>query len=309
LKMSVSKEDQEKKVCELIKLLRIEKCQNTRIGDNLHRGVSGGERKRVSIAVELLSDTPILFLDEPTTGLDSYNAFEVISALNFLAAERKKIIIFTIHQPSSEIFTLLNKICVLALGKTVYFGNKEDLSTYFNKINLPIPTLYNPFEHIIEMTTLTSVDSDDVNEAYPDLVKITDRKEKYEAHIDNISGIYQREFFENQKSKNENGEITTSLKKLMHSSKHVQGTFFQIFMLCVRHTLITVRNKKLLSLRLLQNIVVGIIITLVFNNLNKDYVGNRDKLGLFNMLTILSVFNAVNANLLICKFIFYYILP
>jgi len=83
----------------MLKMLNLMRCMNTRIGDNLVRGVSGGERKRTSIAVELITDPKIVFLDEPTTGLDSYNAFEVVTLLENLSSQGI-IIIFTIHQPS-----------------------------------------------------------------------------------------------------------------------------------------------------------------------------------------------------------------
>lgn len=138
LRLKGSLEEIEERVDYLLGLLRIKKCQNTRIGNNLIRGVSGGERKRTSIACELLSDSKILFLDEPTTGLDSYNAYEVIHNMNILA-KQNKIIIFTIHQPASEIFHLLDKICILSLGKTVFFGKTDRMYDYFKHVQLEIP--------------------------------------------------------------------------------------------------------------------------------------------------------------------------
>lgn len=100
----------EKKVEDMVKKLNLQFAKNTKIGDELKRGISGGERKRTSIGVELISDPQIIFLDEPTTGLDSYNAYEVIENLCTLAREDNRLIIFTIHQPSSEVFNLLDKI-------------------------------------------------------------------------------------------------------------------------------------------------------------------------------------------------------
>ena len=298
LKINASREVQESKVAEMLKILKIEKCQNTKIGDNLHRGVSGGERKRVSIAVELLSDSPILFLDEPTTGLDSYNAFEVISAIKKLALDKNKIVIFTIHQPASEIFQLMNKICVLALGKTVYFGLKENLEIFFTKIKLPIPYLYNPFEHIIEMTTLTSVECSNVLQHYPNILTIEDKQERYKSYIDTISDLFKSDF---KPEKNKYETVSSHIRQLMYLNKNITGFLYQLYNLILRQILITIRTKKILMIRIFQNIFVGVIIALVFSNLEQNAQGIRNRFGAFNMLTVLGVFNAVNASIMVCK--------
>jgi ATP-binding cassette subfamily G (WHITE) protein 2 len=84
------------RVDEVIKDLRLTKCQNTKIGGALVKGVSGGERKRASIGVELITDPQLIFLDEPTTGLDSYTAASVMETLRALAASGRTVI-STIH--------------------------------------------------------------------------------------------------------------------------------------------------------------------------------------------------------------------
>jgi len=139
----------ELRINEMIQKLNLNNAKNTKIGDNLSRGVSGGERKRTSICTELISDPQIVFLDEPTTGLDSNNAFEVVKNICKLAKEDNKLIIFTIHQPSSEIFSLLDKVSILADGKTIYFGPQNKCLDCFDKLfKLPCRMNYNPFEHI-----------------------------------------------------------------------------------------------------------------------------------------------------------------
>ena len=89
--------------------LGLTKCASTRIGNSLIRGISGGERKRTSIGVELLTNPSLIFLDEPTTGLDSSTALAVIELLNDYAKFKNVNIISTIHQPSSEIFNVFDK--------------------------------------------------------------------------------------------------------------------------------------------------------------------------------------------------------
>ena len=89
------------KVDQLLTDLDLIKCSNSKIGSPLNRGISGGERKRTSIAVELISDPKIIFLDEPTTGLDSRTAKKVIEILKYQTHQKNRIIISTIHQPSN----------------------------------------------------------------------------------------------------------------------------------------------------------------------------------------------------------------
>ncbi|ORC89274.1 ABC transporter [Trypanosoma theileri] len=119
----------------MIEALKLQRCEHTLIGDGSGlRGVSGGEKRRVSIAVELLANPRILFLDEPTSGLDAISAKRVIEAVVELAKESpmrayaphyfafKPIVIFSIHQPSQEIFNLFDKLLLLSRGVSVYCG-------------------------------------------------------------------------------------------------------------------------------------------------------------------------------------------
>ena len=101
--------------------MKIEGCRNTLIGDGLNRGISGGERKRVSIACELITDPSFILLDEPTTGLDSENAANVIQSLRDLA-NRGKLVATTIHQPSKEIMEMFDKVLMLHQGLRVFDG-------------------------------------------------------------------------------------------------------------------------------------------------------------------------------------------
>ena len=85
------------RVNDLIATLKLNKCQNTRIGGPLVKGVSGGERKRTSIGVELITDPNLIFLDEPTTGLDSFTATSVMESLGDLARKDNRTVVSTIH--------------------------------------------------------------------------------------------------------------------------------------------------------------------------------------------------------------------
>ncbi|KAL3698084.1 hypothetical protein R1sor_012160 [Riccia sorocarpa] len=126
----------------------LQDCANTPIGNWHLRGLSGGEKRRVSIALEILTRPRILFLDEPTSGLDSASAFFVITTLKNLARDGRTIIA-SIHQPSSEVFDLFDMLCLLSNGKTVYFGEAHVAHEFFSESGFPCPALRNPSDHFL----------------------------------------------------------------------------------------------------------------------------------------------------------------
>ena len=104
------------RVEQLVRDLKLTSCQHTYIGSNILKGVSGGERKRVCIGVELIADPPVLILDEPTSGLDSFTAFVIVDILKKIAKRQNRTILFTIHQPSTDIYDLLDRLILLHNG-------------------------------------------------------------------------------------------------------------------------------------------------------------------------------------------------
>lgn len=102
----------------------LQDCADRQIGNWHLRGISGGEKKRLSIALEILVRPRILFLDEPTTGLDSAASFFVIQAIRNLARDGRTVI-SSIHQPSSEVFALFDDLYLLSGGEVVYFGEAK----------------------------------------------------------------------------------------------------------------------------------------------------------------------------------------
>ena len=122
-------------VSELISDLGLGTVRHARIGDTRRRkGISGGERKRCSIAVELAHRPKVLLLDEPTSGLDSSGAHQLLKLLQTLAASASVAVAFTIHQPSSRDFSLFDKLLVLSSGKTVYYGPRCEALSYFKAL-------------------------------------------------------------------------------------------------------------------------------------------------------------------------------
>ncbi|XP_037826696.1 ATP-binding cassette sub-family G member 1-like [Lucilia sericata] len=111
--------------------------------------LSGGQMKRLSIALELIDNPAILFLDEPTTGLDSSSSFDTIQLLQLLANEGRTIVC-TIHQPSSNIYNLFNQIYVMSRGYCTYQGSPGRTVDYLKSVGLECPAYHNPADFLLE---------------------------------------------------------------------------------------------------------------------------------------------------------------
>ncbi|TXT13418.1 hypothetical protein VHUM_00785 [Vanrija humicola] len=133
--------------------------KDSRIGESGKRSISGGEKRRVSIACELVTGPSILFLDEPTSGLDSYNAYNVIDSLKTLAKQYRRTVIFTIHQPQSNIVALFDRLLVLARGQLVYSGEAVKAQDHFEAAGYVCPAGYNIADYIIDVTVEAAGDS------------------------------------------------------------------------------------------------------------------------------------------------------
>jgi ABC-type multidrug transport system ATPase subunit/ABC-type multidrug transport system permease subunit len=144
----------EQRVHEVEKQLGILPIRDSLIGseEGKGRGISGGEKRRVGIACELVTSPSILFLDEPTSGLDAYNAFNVIECLVTLAKTYKRTVIFTIHQPRSNIVALFDQLILLAKGKTVYSGEFSQCQHYFDHIGYSCPPGFNIADYLVDLT-------------------------------------------------------------------------------------------------------------------------------------------------------------
>ncbi|KAK2969752.1 hypothetical protein RJ640_028032 [Escallonia rubra] len=128
---TVSKSKKQLRVRDLIDQLGLQSAAKTIIGDEGHRGISGGERRRVSIGIDMIHDPIILFLDEPTSGLDSSSAFALVNVLKRIA-QSGSIVVMSVHQPSHRILELLDRILILSHGQAVYSGPPINLPLFFS---------------------------------------------------------------------------------------------------------------------------------------------------------------------------------
>ncbi|CAI2175213.1 15776_t:CDS:10 [Funneliformis geosporum] len=132
----MSRQDKLKQVENAMQLLHLTKVADSKIGDHRVRGISGGERKRVSIASELLTDPSVIFLDEPTSEL---------------AVKQRKTIVMVIHQPSSQVFDTFDKLMLMADGHMVYFGERAGIVNYLANQGFKCHPNFNPADYILEL--------------------------------------------------------------------------------------------------------------------------------------------------------------
>ena len=138
------------RVRSLLELLNLQSCQDTIIGGVFKKGVSGGERKRVSIGYELITNPSLLILDEPTSGLDSSTALNVISLLK-KESQRGMTIITSIHQPASEIFMKFDRVILLSEGNLVFNDKPSNVTKFFNMIGLEFGKYRNPADQLLKL--------------------------------------------------------------------------------------------------------------------------------------------------------------
>ncbi|XP_061388837.1 ATP-binding cassette sub-family G member 1-like [Musca vetustissima] len=129
---------------QILETLKLTKTKHTRCSR-----LSGGQKKRLSIALELIDNPAVLFLDEPTTGLDSSSSFDTIKLLQKLASHGRTIVC-TIHQPSSNIYSLFNQIYVMSQGYCTYQGTPDRTVDYFKSLGLECPAYHNPADFLLE---------------------------------------------------------------------------------------------------------------------------------------------------------------
>nr|XP_034370301.1 ATP-binding cassette sub-family G member 8 isoform X3 [Arvicanthis niloticus] len=153
LPRTFSQAQRDKRVEDVIAELRLRQCANTRVGNTYVRGVSGGERRRVSIGVQLLWNPGILILDEPTSGLDSFTAHNLVRTLSRLA-KGNRLVLISLHQPRSDIFRLFDLVLLMTSGTPIYLGAAQHMVQYFTSIGHPCPRYSNPADFYVDLTSI-----------------------------------------------------------------------------------------------------------------------------------------------------------
>lgn len=151
---TISKTEAHRRVSDLIASFGLIDQRRTLIGTPIQKGISGGQKRRVSVATQLITGPRVLYLDEPTSGLDSTASYEVMSFILDIAKRNNLIVIASIHQPSTKTLELFTKVCLMSKGKTCFYGAVSEVDQYFRGLGMEIPPLTNPSEHMLDLTNV-----------------------------------------------------------------------------------------------------------------------------------------------------------
>nr|XP_019561522.2 ATP-binding cassette sub-family G member 1-like [Aedes albopictus]XP_019561523.2 ATP-binding cassette sub-family G member 1-like [Aedes albopictus]XP_019561524.2 ATP-binding cassette sub-family G member 1-like [Aedes albopictus]XP_019561526.2 ATP-binding cassette sub-family G member 1-like [Aedes albopictus]XP_029719913.1 ATP-binding cassette sub-family G member 1-like [Aedes albopictus]XP_029719914.1 ATP-binding cassette sub-family G member 1-like [Aedes albopictus]XP_029719915.1 ATP-bind len=253
LPKSVSAVVKSKTVSDTIRLLGLQKCANNSV-----HAISGGEKKRLSIGLELISNPKIMFFDEPTSGLDIIAAMQVISHLKDLALSGR-CVVCVIHQPSSSILQMFDDLMVLSEGSCIFKGPLDELVSTFKASGFECPNYYNRADFALEVASL-----------------------KHEGNLAELIEKCKEEYV--VLGKNVNESVSTSEKDSMlvgsdcgssDSSENADRQYpvsqwDQFMILTKRTTLCTFRDMQLMKMRILAHLMVGLLIGVVFWKVGND---------------------------------------
>ncbi|KAF7562072.1 hypothetical protein G7046_g2065 [Stylonectria norvegica] len=247
---------------EVILELGLKECANTRIGNSQHRGCSGGEKRRTSIGVQLLANPSVLFLDEPTTGLDATSAFQLVRTLKNLA-QKGRTVITTIHQPRSEIWDLFDNLVVLTKGSPVYSGDIRGCLPWFEGLGFMLHAFVNPAEFVIDIAA--------VDNRTPELEEqSTTRVERLRLAWNEES---QHRYVPSEKT------LDTSRRRHNKKAEKHAGFIRQLFVLTDRTLKVTYRDPLGMTASIAEAIFMGLATGYLFYNLGRDQSGIRSREG------------------------------
>ncbi|XP_077061406.1 broad substrate specificity ATP-binding cassette transporter ABCG2b [Siphateles boraxobius] len=270
--------DKEKKVESIIQELGLEDCADTKIGTEFIRGVSGGERKRCSIGMELITSPSLLFLDEPTTGLDSNTANSIISLLHRLSRGGRTII-FSIHQPRYSIFRLFDHLTLLHKGETVYAGPAGKAMDYFQSLGYECEAFNNPADFFLDITNGETSPSMPTEKSLAELY----RESQYYASV-------------KEELKCITGPSDSSCEAKTTAPSYVTSFFYQLNVVCWRTMLNVVRNPQTSYAQMALNIICALLIGLIYYQMPLTLPeALQNRIGAFFFLIINMVFGNLSA--------------
>ncbi|CAG7905631.1 unnamed protein product [Brassica rapa] len=280
LPRSLSKSKKMERVEALIDQLGLRSAADTRIGDEGHRGVSGGERRRVSIVIDIIHDPIVLFLDEPTSGLDSTNAFMVVQVLKRIA-QSGSIVIMSIHQPSARILDLLDRLIILSRGKSVFNGSPANLPSFFSDFGHPIPERENITEFSLDLVRELEREP---NEGTRELVDFNDgwQKKKFARDTTQTASQQALSLKEAIDASVSRGKLVSGSSCSMETiSSYANPSLFETFILAKRYMKNWIRMPELVGTRIATVMVTGFLLATVYWKLDNTPKGAQERLTLF----------------------------
>ncbi|XP_071932912.1 ABC transporter G family member 1-like [Coffea arabica] len=280
---AMSRSEKKERAERTIREMGLLPCFDTRIGGWGIKGLSNGQKRRVSICMEILTRPKLLFLDEPTSGLDSAAAYCIVNRIVRLARHYGMTVVASLHQPSSEAFKLLDNLCLLCLGRTIYFGPAYAANQFFAGNGFPCPALQNPADHYLRM--VNSDFSEDIQ--YGAGGKTTTREV-----IDMLAESY-RSSDAYKDILRQAAEMDKQSTGTMEKKGSPASFFIHCLVLIERSFLNMYRDVGYYWLRLGINIALGFGLGTVFHNVGNSYssINARGSMLMFvaSLLTIMAI--------------------
>ena len=244
---NLNKKAKQMVIDDVLDILDLSKTKETRC-DRL----SGGQRKRLSIALELVDNPPVMFLDEPTTGLDSSASLGLVAMLQCLARGGRTIIC-TIHQPSATIYEMFDHVYLLAEGRCVYQGDAKNTVNYLKKVGLQCPMYHNPADYVIEVV---SKEYGDFNER----LAVAAKDQSWRATTPSVKKVLYHT--DSMLKYNEEGKTTVLIRP--------PSEFSRFLVLVNRCSIQLFRDWTVTHLKLALHILVGILLGLLYTDAGWD---------------------------------------
>ncbi|XP_071865770.1 brown isoform X1 [Bombus fervidus] len=259
--------------------LGLGKCITTKLS-----ALSGGERKRVTLAVQLLTEPSILFCDEPTTGLDSYGAMTVVKTLRDVAASGR-IVICTLHQPASGLLDIFHEVLLLSSGRVAFQGSSTDAMKFFDSLDLRCPPTFNSAEFFVSQLSIVRGKE---AESYRKVNWICDQYEKSK-HNQKVSKLIDYSCFM------DSSELPAIFSQISLSPKDFKKarTLTQLRWLTWRTYVDYKRNSASLLLRFTTYMFIGLLIALPYMNITGQALnqgGIQNMQGLLYLVVVETVF-------------------
>lgn len=274
----------------------------------LTRGLSGGERKRVSIAYELVAQPRILFLDEPTSGLDAHSAKVVVQCLRDLAFYGCTIVM-TIHQPSADIFGMFDQLALLAEGKTVYFGPAHSAHYHFASLGVQPPSSQyhiNPAEFVLKAVAVAVADIRHTDNDDEELQMVVVSPPPPRRPIDSLVADYQSSRYAKKLKSLLAEELATTattttttaaLSQVFFADAYRPSFVMQCWILLQRSLKTTYRDPSLMQGRLFQSIVIAVFTGLTWLRLGNTQTDATDRYSSVFFVLNASMYGAINSPL------------
>ncbi|KAF5745211.1 ABC transporter G family member 7 isoform X1 [Tripterygium wilfordii] len=271
----LSAEERDDYVNNLLFKLGLVSCANSNVGDAKVRGISGGEKKRLSLACELIASPSVIFADEPTTGLDAFQAEKVMETLQQLAQDGHTVIC-AIHQPRGSVYVKFDDIVLLTEGALVYAGPAGDEPLkYFSKFGYQCPDHVNPAEFLAD---LISIDYSSSESAYSSQKRIDGLVESF-AHLSSAI-LYSSPLTRSGGFKD---GMKFSKDKIL---KGKGGWWRQFWLLLKRAWMQASRDGPTNKVRARMSIASAIIFGSVFWRMGRSQTSIQDRMGLLQVAAI-----------------------